>query len=273
MNITSFCRNDIAPFLRLAAGEKWVVDSWEIEFLLTTFPRGCFAARDDNEETAGFVTSLRHERSGWVGNLIVAAKHRGRKIGERLFTTACEALRADGVETVWLTASKAGQPLYEKHGFSSIDTVIRWVGSGGHRHVQGLHRESRRPHLSVSSIDCQAWGDRRDALLAATAARGELLLDESGFVVVQPSAEDRQFGPFSAPDIGIAERLFDAAMNTVAPGTAIMVDAPAANRSAFRLYNRRNMRIVGSTELMYAGRKPAYRPELIYGLATMGSCG
>jgi hypothetical protein len=33
------------------------------------------------------------------------------------------------------------------------------------------------------------------------------------------------------------------------------------------------MRVTGSTELMYAGVKPDYRPEMLYGLATMGSCG
>jgi hypothetical protein len=33
------------------------------------------------------------------------------------------------------------------------------------------------------------------------------------------------------------------------------------------------MRISGSNELMYAGVKPAYQSEYIYGLATMGSCG
>jgi hypothetical protein len=110
-------------------------------------------------------------------------------------------------------------------------------------------------------------------LLAATVGRGELLLDESGFIAVQPSVDAFQFGPFAALDAGCAERMFDAAAKNVAFGTKILVDAPAANRSALRLYNRRRMRMAGSNELMFAGRKPEYRPELLYGLATMGSCG
>lgn len=274
MNIEPFDRADIAPFLKLATAENWVAEPWEFEFLLGAFSRGCFAARGDNGEAAGFVTSLRHERSGWIGNLIVAAEFRGRGIGERLFTKALETLWSDGVETVWLTASKAGQPLYEKYGFSSIDAIIRWVGTGRRRHaVSGYVDKESCPRSSVSSIDCQAWGDRRDRLLAETAGRGGLLLDESGFIVIQPSGNARQFGPFSALDAGVAERMLNDAAKTVALGTKVLVDAPASNRSALRLFNRKNMRIAGSNELMYAGRKPDYRPELIYGLATMGSSG
>jgi ribosomal protein S18 acetylase RimI-like enzyme len=273
MTIEPFSRDDIAPFLKLAQAENWVAEPWELEFLLDAFPRGCCAARGENGEAAGFVTSLRHERSGWIGNLIVAAEKRGQKIGERLFTTALDALYSDGVDTVWLTASKAGVSLYEKSGFKRIDTIIRWVGTGRQRCV--VHRLPDDPHspCSVSGIDCQAWGDRRDELLAATVGRGELLLDESGFIAVQPSVNAFQFGPFAALDAGCAERMFDAAAKTVALGTKILVDAPVANRSALRLYNRRRMRMAGSNELMYAGRKPEYRPELLYGLATMGSCG
>ncbi|OGU17987.1 MAG: hypothetical protein A2076_14100 [Geobacteraceae bacterium GWC2_53_11] len=274
MNIEPFVRADIASFLKLATAENWVAEPWEFEFLLGAFSRGCFAARGDNGEVAGFVTSLRHDRSGWIGNLIVAAEFRGQKIGERLFTCALDALHSEGVETVWLTASKSGQPLYEKFGFSRVDTIIRWVGSGRRRHANtGYNGRRDSNHSLASGIDCQAWGDRRDALLTATVSRGELLLDESGFIVIQPSATARQFGPFSALDAGVAGRMLNDAAKTVALGTKVLVDAPASNRSALRLFNRKNMRIAGSNELMYAGKKPDYRPELIYGLATMGSCG
>ena len=81
------------------------------------------------------------------------------------------------------------------------------------------------------------------------------------------------FGPFSSVDSGGAGRLLEAASRNVAFGTKVFVDAPASNRAALRMYNRKRMKIVGSNLLMYAGKKPAYRPELIYGLATMGSCG
>jgi ribosomal protein S18 acetylase RimI-like enzyme len=274
MTIEPFSTDDIAPFLKLAAAENWVAEPWEFEFLLSRFPRGCFAARGDNGETAGFVTSLRHDRSGWIGNLIVAAEYRGQGIGERLFSAALEALRSAGVETFWLTASKSGKSLYEKHGFSSIDTIVRWVGTGRQR-IETFDCLSGGDisNISMSSIDCRAWGDRRDALLATTAGRGRLLFYESGFAVIQSCGSARQFGPFTAMDVGIAENIFETALRTVPNGTRIYLDAPVSNRAALGLYNRRRLRIAGTNELMYTGTKPDYRPEFIFGLATMGSCG
>ena len=274
MIIEPFRAEDIAPFLKLASAENWVAESWEFEFLLSAFSSGCFAARGDNGDAVGFVTSLRHERSGWIGNLLVAEQFRGGGIGEALFRKAMEALQEAGAETVWLTASTQGKSLYEKHGFAAVDTIVRWTGLGKRR------RGENEPEVagdystaSANGIDNQAWGDRRSALLATTVGRGKLLLQGSGFLVIQPCGEALQFGPFSALDSGTAEHLFDTALRSVTTETKVCLDAPASNRSAMRLFNRRRMRIAGTSELMYAGKKPDYRPEYLFGLATMGSCG
>jgi GNAT superfamily N-acetyltransferase len=274
MTLESFRIEDIASFLALAEAEKWVAESWEFEFLLSEFPQGCFVARGDNGETTGFVTSLRHENSGWIGNLIVSPAYRRCGIGEKLFTGALEALQEHSAETIWLTASKAGAPLYEKQGFSSVDTVVRWVGTGSQRPVEPLGTTGQGSLASTSlNLDILAWGDRRASLLDVTTRRGTLFQHDSGLLIRQPCGNAVQFGPFSAEDGGSAERLFDEASGNVSFGMKFLVDAPASNREALRLFNRKKMRIAGSTQLMYAGKKPAYRPELIYGLATMGSCG
>jgi ribosomal protein S18 acetylase RimI-like enzyme len=274
MTIEPFRTDDIAPFLKLAATENWVSDQWEFEFLLSGFSQGCFAAREDNGETAGFVTSLRHEQSGWIGNLIVAEESRGQKIGAKLFSHALEALQSISVETIWLTASPSGAPLYEKYGFSSIDSIIRWVGTGRQRDVAAFGT-NELDGLAGSShdLDTHAWGDRRALLLETTARRGMLLQNESGFIVLQPCGDAVQIGPCSAVTDYAAEGLIADAINAVASGTEVVLDAPASNRSALRLFNRSKMKIAGRTSLMYAGKKPEYRPELIYGLATTGSCG
>lgn len=273
MIIKPFTPDEVAPFLKLAAAENWLTAAWEFEFLLSTFPRGCFTALADSGETAGFVTSLQHERSGWIGNLIVGEGYRRQGVGEELFTTALGALRAAGVETVWLTASASGQALYEKHGFTAVDTIIRWTGRGRQRHTGHEPRDPGASGVSVSGIDFQAWGDRRDALLSAVVARGRLLLEESGFAVVQQWGETVQIGPFSALDDSTAESLLNDVLHAIPWENEVCLDAPASNRSALRLFNRKKMRISGRNELMYAGVKPAYHSGYLYGLATMGSCG
>ncbi len=274
MIIEPFRTDDIPRFIALAATENWVAEPWEYEFLLAAFPAGCFTARGKSGEAAGFVTSLRHGRSGWIGNLIVAECSRGRGIGEALFRKAMAALAAAGVATIWLTASKSGTPLYEKHGFTSVDTIIRWVGRGRQRHP-GHARTTGGVAMTGSSydIDRVVWGDRRGALLDVTTQRGALLQSESGFIVRQPCGEVVQFGPFAALDAGAAEELFREAAAAVPSGTKLLLDAPASNRAAQRIYRRCGMVEAGSYLLMYAGRKPEYRPDLLYALATMGSCG
>jgi GNAT superfamily N-acetyltransferase len=269
-----FLADDISDFLTLAIAEGWVAEPWEFAFLLGAFPEGCFCMRDCDGKGIAFVTSLQHEKSGWIGNLIVAEGFRGKGLGEALFRKAMEALQGVGVATFWLTASNSGKSLYEKFGFKSLDTVIRWSGTGRKRNaLQTRHTHSAEPLSSVSWLDSQAWGDHRESLLAATIGRGHLLLESSGFMVIQPCGGAMQFGPFSAQDSGDAEYIFLCALGTVPQETRVYIDAPLSNRSAVRLFNRRGMRITGSTELMYAGAKPDYRPEMLFGLATMGSCG
>lgn len=274
MAIGPFRKEDITAFLNLAAAEGWVAEAWEFDFLLSAFPSGCFAVRDEAGVAVGFVTSLLHERSGWIGNLIVADGQRGKGVGEALFVKALEALQAAGAKTAWLTASKMGKSLYEKHGFAVIDTIFRWTGFGRQRH-EAYDTQVYSPITlsSVSGIDHQAWGDRRDALLTTTVGRGNLLIAESGFLVIQPCGDAMQFGPFSALDHSAAGHIFDLALRTVPPGTKVYLDAPASNHSAMRLFRGRRMGIAGANELMYAGVKPAYRADFLYGLATMGSCG
>jgi ribosomal protein S18 acetylase RimI-like enzyme len=274
MTVEPFRTEDIAAFLKLAAAENWLVEEWEFVFLLKRFPEGCFCVRDDSGAGIAFVTSLPHGQSGWIGNLIVAPEFRGKGVGEALFRKARETLHAAGVRTFWLTASSSGKSLYEKHGFTGIDSIYRWSGNGRQRHSEMTSQVNTGATTDpVNSIDQQVWGDRREMLLSATTRRGRLLLDEAGFVVVQPCGIALQIGPFSALDSATAEALFEAALRTIPLGTKVFLDAPASNRSGLRLFNRKGMRVAGRTELMYSGVKPKFQPDLLYGLATLGSSG
>lgn len=276
MNISRLRHDQIDGFIELATTEQWLVEPWELEFLLEAFPDGCHAARDAGGTVTGYVTALRHERSGWIGNLIVAPQSRGQGVGGALFCRALQALRSAGAETVWLTASPMGQALYERHGFRCVDTILRWTGCGRGR-FSGHDRETAAAagmiDRNVVEIDSRAWGDCRRRLLEATAARGRVSGDQDGFIVRQPAGRSVQLGPFAARNGHAAAGHLRTALAGIPRGTQVYLDAPAANRAAGRLYCRQGMRIAGSSQLMYCGRRPDYRPELLYGLASMGSCG
>jgi len=270
MNIRPFQRDDIEQFLNLAAAEQWVTEHCELDFLLAAFPDGCFCMQDETGAAAGFISSLKHGRSGWIGNLVVRADRRGTGIGEALFVRAMKALHDAGTETFWLTASEMGRPLYEKHGFKSIDSVMRWTGKG--RGVADTTKNDGFARFDTS-LDALCWGDHRDFLLEWTAKRGTVVAEESACAIIQPVGDALQIGPCAALNYAAAGRVISTAQTMIVAGTKIVCDAPAANSACANLFQSLGFAKRGSTHLMYAGVQPGYRPEYLFGLATMGSSG
>ena len=270
MRIEPFRIEDIELFLKLSADEKWLAEAWEFRFLLSVFAEGCFTARDEIGNAIGFVTSIRHDRSGWIGNLIVQEKYRGNGIGEELFLRAMHSLYTAGAETIWLTASKMGIALYEKHGFKNMDTIIRWTGQG-----QGESKELLPKHDAIfgRNSDRAGWGDQRKTLMDAVVNRGSVWSVGTASLVVQPCANAVQIGPFSATVMSDAGEVLAEALGGIPKNSKVYVDTPAANQVAFSLFTEAGFMHHGINKLMSVGSNPEYRPEYIYGLATLGSCG
>lgn len=264
---TPFSEAEIAPFLALAKGEGWICERWELEFLLAGFPQGCFVRRE--EETAlGYVTAIRHGRSGWVGNLLVHPDARRRGIGRELMERAVSALLAGGVETVWLTASEQGAGLYRKLGFVPIDSINRWSRKGA---LNRTHRCETLEIESVRSVDRVGWGDRRERLLQATCGRGRLHTSSGGFIGCQESSFGTQIGPWGCLIAAQAAELLDRVLTE--GDEDVFLDVPAGNFTAAALLGERGFTVKGSSLLMYLGDDPLYQPGSIYALASMGSMG
>jgi ribosomal protein S18 acetylase RimI-like enzyme len=267
--IDRFRAEDVEAFLSLAGAEGWICDSWEFAFLLRSFPEGCLAARLDGAPVA-FVTSVKYERSGWIGNLIVRPELRGRGIGAVLMERAMAALVEAGAKTVWLTASAAGRPIYERLGFTAVDTIKRWRGQGSG--AGGGEQESCAA-ADLLALDRAGWGDTRGTILAEVVKRGAVSLGNGAFLVSQPSAAGLQLGPWGATGREEALRVFDAAAAQAGEGVSIFLDVPVRNVVAAAILHCRGFTISGSNALMCLGEKPAYDPSRIYALASMGSMG
>lgn len=266
MQISTFSPEDIHPFLALAKDEGWISTRRELAFLLEHSPEGCLVCHEA-DHPVGFVTALRHSRSGWIGNLLVGSGFRGRGIGTALFKQATELLLRNHVSTIWLTASQAGRPIYERSGFRCCDQVRRWERPG---------QEPSRPTAPAAilpdwqEIDYLGWGDARNALLVHAATEGTAVGAEEGFLIVQRLGDGQQIGPFGALNSSTAEQLLDQALHDAG---RILLDAPSSNRAASRLLTSRGFTVSSEVDLMYAGQPPAYHPEHIFGLASMGSMG
>jgi GNAT superfamily N-acetyltransferase len=269
-----FLTTDIPAFLAAASGENWVVERWELVFLLEAFPAGCRVVRTETGAPCGFVTSCIHHASGWIGNLVVAPEYRGQGVGEQLFCDALRSLCAAEMATVWLTASEAGSGIYKKHGFKTIDTILRWTGFSGRDGDNGGYEIPPPAENSRAfSLDSRAWGDRRELLVSTVMERGTSLIVDDGFITLQPYGDMFQIGPFVALDEQTAGKLLNGALSLAPEGRRICLDAPVSNRAGVNHFSSMSMTVAGSNELMYFGKRPEYHPELLYGLASMGSCG
>lgn len=265
-----FSGHHAGPFRRLADREGWVILPWEIQWLLDSFPQGCFAAIGEDGSPCGFVTACRHRSSGWIGNLIVEERFRGRGIGTRLFSRALQALTDAGVETVWLTASEAGRGIYERLGFTAIDTILRHAGT--FPEGNGMRDPLPPPDEDPARIDSDCWGDDRSSLIRKTAQEGVLCAGGGGFLILQPLGDRFMIGPWGGKTADEAREMFTSA-GTFFPSVGFFVDTPAGNREATRFLSALPCRTAGETLLMWRGKRPDYRPDMIWGLATMGSCG
>jgi GNAT superfamily N-acetyltransferase len=269
MKIERFTHDDIEHFLRYASAENWISTEWEMKFLLDSFPEGCFTCRAVGLPIA-FVSSIKYDKSGWIGNLIVDASLRGKGIGLSLIRRALEALRLGGAETVWLTASADGKPIYERLGFRELDVINRWMGTG----LKGYTEQNDGISLEEAiSLDGHGWGDRRHALISAAFARGKVFGVPSGFLVMQGDGALVQGGPWGCTNVDKAAKLLDAALAANAGSYEIAFDVPGENLVATELLAFRGFSIVGRTSLMFCGAIPAYRPELVFALGSMGSMG
>jgi GNAT superfamily N-acetyltransferase len=267
--IDRFRHGDIDPFLHLAAREGWLCNRWELEFLLRSFPVGCFVVRH-GDLPVGFVTAITYGNSGWIGNLLVRNDLRGRGLGMGLMSRAAAALDRAGTRTIWLTASPAGRPLYEGLGFRAIDGIKRWTGTG----AEGATAAGRSiPLAGMIDLDCSGWGDDRRLLLAAVAGRGEAYGEPDGFIALQRWPKGIQLGPWNCRDRDVAAALLDRAMMRAGGGCRLFLDVPLRNLTAAALLADKGFRVSGTTTLMFRGEVPDYDPGTIFALASMGSMG
>lgn len=266
--IEPFVESDIPSFIALAKEERWICGAWEFQFLLRSFPQGCLAWREEGK-TLGYITSLRHKNSGWIGNLLVTSEARRRGIGAKLMEGALDALLSAHVATVWLTASAKGVGLYRKLGFLPIDSINRWKGTG--RNGTDAGRFVHRDLQTMREVDRAGWGDRRDALLDVTFVRGWTCCGEHSFLCCQPWEEGTQIGPWGALLDTQAEQLLDRALDGLLG--PVFLDVPAGNLCAAAFLTKRKFSIAGNNTLMYLGAQPGYDNKKIFALASMGSMG
>jgi GNAT superfamily N-acetyltransferase len=269
MQITSPTDADWPFFLDWAHREGWRVPANELALFRGPLAECAFVLKERGEPR-GFVTAVRHERCGWVGNLIVPADLRGRGCGALLLRHALEVLRRRGADSIWLTASDLGRPIYEKLGFRRLDRIRRYtltVGEGG----AGSSPPGGAEELLQG--DCRVWGESRPLL--AHLARGGFVAASGGTAaLLQEGKSMRVIGPWLSRESCPRENrlVLTALLSAAAPGKELAADilesSPVGALLAAAGFEPR-----GRTDLMVLGSTSGVQLSQVVALASLGSMG
>jgi GNAT superfamily N-acetyltransferase len=103
----------------------------------------------------GCGNALASGKAGWLGNIIVLPEYRKQGIGSALTTTLMEHLSAQGCTSLILTATRMGEPVYTKLGFTTrsdyafLQDLTRITEPGGPEAFKpGLQGYKSGPHLA-----------------------------------------------------------------------------------------------------------------------------
>ncbi len=172
----------------LAEREGWRIPRQEVALYQGPMADSAFALRV-GDEPRGFVTVMRHEKSGWIGNLLVDPECRGRGYGSLLFEHAVDALREllyRGDHGVWgESRSNLLEPLSSKGKIFAFGNTVALLQQVAGVQVIGpwvsenlCPRENRQLLMALISAAEPQWELVADVLEASPVQQ---LLGAAGF--------------------------------------------------------------------------------------------
>lgn len=143
---------DIDQAIQLSKAEKWNQTEKDWELLIRNPQNICLAAMD-GDRVIGTATAINYENDVvWIGMVLVAREFRGQKISKILLSNLIESF---GESTLLkLDATPAGQPVYQKFGFTDEYLVHRCTSSSVSKN--DLFPESEIPVERAGLKDIQA---------------------------------------------------------------------------------------------------------------------
>lgn len=261
-------------FLEWARLEKWRVPAMELALYRSVLADSAFVLHAGDAAPVGFITVCRHQRSAWIGNLIVDPARRGSGFGRQLFEHAVGTLSARGVATLWLTASTEGLPLYAGKGFREAGRVERWIWQGEIPVSRKAGPVDRGDLFSLTRADAAAWDDSRVGLLTMLARRGYILSSGSSIALLQPAEELSVLGPWLSADLCPRNNrtILAMAMESVSGCGEMAVDVLGSS-PVRTLLKAAGFRQTGETVLMMRGEPGKVKFGEVVALASLGSMG
>lgn len=215
-----------------------------------------------DEKIAGIGTAIVFENTAWLAHILVAPDFRRRGIAYQLVLELLNYLRREGVETCLLTATKAGQPVYEKAGFSTIGEYVfldrekPWAGKPFSQNLAPF-KESYR--AQIYALDKKAAAENRQKLMAEYLGNSLVYLENE--VVFGYYVPDLRNGLIVADSVEAGLELMNFKY-----ATADKAAIPSANVAGLEFLKHHGFKETGITApRMVFGKDIAWKPDMIFG--------
>lgn len=212
---------DLPSALELSSDANWnqTTDDWLR--ILQLSPQGCRLIEDAGRIVATTSLLSYGKRLAWIGMVLTRAEYRRQGLARRLLEDAISNAERDGIRTLKLDATDAGRPLYESLGFVVEGNVERWGRDAFELSSSQQHSSSRQDAIQepshavrlpsrLFSLDEQAFGADRKALLESLSASGGCTSTAEGYLLTRPGRTAHYLGPCVAASEAEARQLIAA---------------------------------------------------------------
>jgi GNAT superfamily N-acetyltransferase len=266
INIRTMRVSDLGTVLNWAAEEGWNPGHDDTNAFFAADPDGFFLAESDGEPIASISVVNHTEQFSFLGLYICRPAFRGRGIGLALWN---HALHHAGARTIGLDGVPAQLANYEKSGFVSAGSTLRFEGELAGE-PDGTIRTLKQADIpALTALDEAENGYRKERFLNAWLCSGDTRMSVvltpnaaiEGFATVRLCRKGAKIGPVIAADAVAALRLIKAAAAAI-DQTYVIVDVPAENRLLVAELEHLDMQMTFPTARMYRGEPAVMGPSL-----------
>lgn len=233
---------DIPDLLALTKAVEWDYHAPELH---TLFSLGkIFGHRNEQNQLLSCAGVIQYDGHAVIGLVIVHPSCQGMGLGHTLMIRCMEEVPAD--VPIMLIATPQGQPLYEKLGFTQVDSVHKYICGSYVPHPLQEQLEqmeawnvvpmSPADEEAVIHLDAQATGSCRADFVRARMKQAKscvVATDASGTITGYgfsiPGPVHLIAGPIVAPNHLVASRIIDQLAST--HQGSIRIDVPNENAS------------------------------------------
>ena len=234
---------DLSAAWRLSTSVGWnqILADWQRMFLLE--PGGCFVAERDGD-VVGTTLCCTFGPVAWLAMVIVREDQRGCGLGRELVRTGLEYARQKGIRTVRLDATRLGEAVYRKLGFTPQFELVRMGGVVAtplttHVLVHQIVGTEPGQFEEVICLDQEGTRTDRQKLLhrlfrewspsIAISSAGAI----DGFLASRQGRLSTQFGPMSGTEAAALDLLNHALTNSF--GQQVIADIPIHRESLLQV--------------------------------------